>query len=221
MGGMGGAMPPRPNMISTGIYNRLNIMQSQSIIVVQGEDGTSWEAMSLEPLEGDRGGTWQRLTIPTDITVTPVLGPDTAAFWLKGKAIDHVAAFSKSRGEWSKQHLLKPAEGELMPVIGPGCALYQVGNDFYAFSAETGKWGALHLEAAEKGLSALYPNHVEVLQGNKLYIFSTKNGEWSPGVAVKLLAPRVQNVPEVQEEMRKRSPRLRSDSPKGEPSAPK
>jgi hypothetical protein len=158
------------------------MLRTQSIIVVEGADGTSWEAMSVE----DEHPTWYRLTIPPEIRASPIMGTDTVALGLKGKAIDHVAAFSKYYAEWSKQHLLKPVEGELTPIIGPGCALYQAGNDFYAFSAMKGKWGVLHLEGDPKAQAVLSPNDVQVQQGNKLYVFSVKGGEWSKGVAVKV-----------------------------------
>ena len=69
---------------------------------------------------------------------------------IKGKTIDHVAAFSPYTGEWSMQHLLKPVEEEINPVVGPGSALYQAGNDFYAFSARRGTWGVLHLEGQRR-----------------------------------------------------------------------
>jgi hypothetical protein len=105
---------------------------------------------------------------------------------LKGKAIDHVAAFSKYTGEWSEQRLLKPVEGVIQPWVGPGSALYQAGNDFYAFSAQKGKWGVLHLEGEAKARGTVSSHHIQVMQGNMLYIFGLKYGEWSPGVAVKM-----------------------------------
>ena len=42
----------------------------------------------------------------------------------------------------STQMLLKPVEDEINPVIGPGYALYQAGNDFYAFSSTEGNLGS-------------------------------------------------------------------------------
>ncbi len=144
------------------------------------------QAMSLET---DLAGAtvWQRLAIPTGITATPILSNDTMALLLKGKTIDEVAAFSSYTGEWSTQRLLKPAEEQMFPVLGPGAALYQAGNDFYAFSAKTGTWGVLHLEGKEEGTSALSPTDVSVFQGNRLYVFGLKQGKWSKGVEMRLL----------------------------------
>ena len=104
----------------------------------------------------------------------------------KGKTIDHVAAFSPYTGSWSRQHLLTPVEGEINPLVAPGSALYQAGNDFYAFSARRGTWGVLHLEGREEATATTSTTDIEVVQGNRLYVFSLKQGEWSKGVAVYL-----------------------------------
>ncbi|MGP0069108.1 MAG: hypothetical protein ACLQGP_36595 [Isosphaeraceae bacterium] len=44
------------------------------------------------------------------------MGDDVLALSLKGKSIDHVAAFNTHNGEWSQQHLLLPVEDEIHPV---------------------------------------------------------------------------------------------------------
>ena len=49
---------------------------------------------------------------------------------LKGKTIDHVAAFSPYTGAWAMQHLLKPVEDEINPVIGPGSASIRPATTF-------------------------------------------------------------------------------------------
>ena len=169
-----------PNLV--GPRESLNVFQMKSILVVESPDRASWEAMSLE----GNDATWQKLSFPPGIKALPLVSEDTLALILKGKTIDHVAAFSKYTGRWSKQHLLKPIEDELNPVIGPGCALYQVGNDFYAFSSQQGKWGVLHLEGDEKPKAQMMISSIQVLQGNTLYVFNLRLGEWSPGVAMNL-----------------------------------
>jgi hypothetical protein len=116
----------------------------------------------------------------------PIAGNDIAALMIKGKKIDQVAAFSPYTGAWSTQHLLEPVEEQINPVVGPGSALYQAGKDFYAFSARRGSWGVLHLEGNEEATATTSPTHIEVMQGNRLYIFSLKQGEWSKGVAAYL-----------------------------------
>ena len=123
------------------------------------------------------GGTWQKLSLPPGIKATPLWAGDVLALVIKGKTIDHIAAFSASSGKWSKQHLLTPVEDEIHPAIGPGCALYQSENDFYAFSSMQGKWGVLHLEGDEKPRAEITPNSIRVLQGNKLYVFALRVGE--------------------------------------------
>lgn len=42
----------------------------------------------------------------------------------------------------------------------------------------------LHLEGSEKAKAAMSPTDIEVMQGNRLYVFSLKQAEWSHGVDV-------------------------------------
>ncbi len=193
-GGGGGRTAPSGSVLKnypklTDAFHPLPVFRSTSILVVESPDRTALEAMSLEI---DRP-VWRRLPFPPEIKAVPLLNQDTVALWLKGKTIDHVAAFSVHMGVWSKHHLLKPVEEELTPVIIPGGALYQAGNDFYAFSSLQGKWGVLSLEGNEESRVSWSSSDIEVLQGNKLYVFSLKNGEWSKGVAIYI--PTVQREP--------------------------
>jgi hypothetical protein len=158
----------------------LPVLHLGSILLVESPDRTAWEGMSLET----RDSSWHRLQLPPGTTASPLVGPDNiAALAIKGKSIDHVAAFS---GGWAVQHLLKPVEGEINPLVGPGYALYQAANDFYAFSAKAGKWGVLHLEGGEEAKASPSDTDIEVLQGNRLYVFNLARGEWSKGVAIYL-----------------------------------
>jgi hypothetical protein len=97
-----------------------------------------------------------------------------------------VAAFSARKGVWSEIKLVKPVEDDFCPAFGPGCALYQAGNVFYAFSIAYGAWDVLQLTGAEKARARLSENNIQVLQGNMLYIFNLRQGRWSKGVAIKL-----------------------------------
>jgi RNA polymerase sigma factor (sigma-70 family) len=193
------ALVPSPQGIGTGmglsfpVVHRKNFpnldhrrvgssMRTASIVLVESPDRTAWDAMSLE-IEHP---AWSKVQLPPGMSAQPIAGSDIAALMIKGKTIDHVAAFSPYTGEWSRQHLLKPVEDEIYPVVGPGAALYQAGNDFYAFSARRGTWGVLHLEGDEEATATISPTHIEVMQGNRLYVFSLKQGEWSKGLAIYL-----------------------------------
>ena len=154
--------------------------RTASIVLVESPDRTTWEALSLAIDQP----AWSKVQLPAGTTAQPIAASDIAALMIKGKTIDHVAAFSPYTGEWSRQHLLKPVEEEINPEVGPGSALYQAGNDFYAFSARRGTWGVLHLEGHEEATATISPEDIEVMQGNRLYVFSLKQGAWSQGVAV-------------------------------------
>jgi RNA polymerase sigma factor (sigma-70 family) len=172
-------MKNSPNIDFPG---NLASIRTASMVLVESADRTAWEALSLEIEHPD----WSKVKLPDGTTAQPIAGSDIAALMLKGKRIERVAAFSPYTGAWSMQQLLKPVEEEITPVVGPGSALYQAGDDFYAFSARRGTWGVLHLEGHEKATVTTSPTDVEVIQGNRLYVFSLKQGEWSKGVAVYL-----------------------------------
>jgi RNA polymerase sigma factor (sigma-70 family) len=161
------------------------VWRSQAILVVQSPDRTAIEAMSLDA--GDQAAaSWQKFTMPPGVSALPLIGGDALALELRGKTIDRVAAFSRHTGEWKVQRLLKPAEEELSPCLSPGGVIYQVENDVYTFSARTGTWGVLHLEGEEKPRVAPSETDIEVLHGNRLYVFSLKHGNFSPGVEMNL-----------------------------------
>jgi len=149
---------------------------------VESPDGTSLRAKSLETDQGN----WQSLALPPGVKLIPIAGGDVLALILRGKEINHIAAFSAVTGKWHMEHLLRPIKEEITPAIGPGSVLYQAGNDFYAFSPQKGLWGVLHLEDKEPAKASISPTDIEVLQGNRLYVFSLKSGKWSEGVSTNL-----------------------------------
>ena len=169
-------------------WDPLPVYRTASFLLAESPDRTAWEGLSLETQDS----TWRRLQLPPGTTASPIVGEDVVALAIQGKSIDHVAAFN---GGWAVQHLLKPIEGEINPVVRPGCALYQAGPDFYAFSAKAGKWGVLHLEGGADAKAAISPTDIEVLQGNTLYVFSLGRGEWSKGVAIYVPPARPAQVP--------------------------
>ena len=109
------------------------------------------------------------------------------ALAIKGETIDQIAVFHPEIGVWVKQRLLRPVEGEIKPFMFREFVLYQADNDFYALTAQRQQFGILHLEGAEHASVSVGPADIEVMQGNRLYVFSPKTGLWSAGVEVRVL----------------------------------
>jgi len=158
------------------------VLRAGSLLLATSSDGTALLAKSLDFEQAD----WKRVPIPAGLNVTPLMSAELVALAYRGKSIDHVAVFSASNGEWNKVKLVKPVEDDLCPLIGRGCALYQAGNVFYAFSIAIGAWDVLQLSGDEKARASLLENNIQVLQGNMLYVFSVRLGKWSKGVAIKV-----------------------------------
>jgi hypothetical protein len=154
--------------------------------LVESPDGRTLQARSVESNDGE----WRKLPIPAGLRAIPLAADDTLALAYQGESIDQIAAFSAHRGEWSTIQLNEPVREAITPVLGPGSALFQAGNAFYAFSSERGAWGVLNLPAAanekDKARASLSPSHIKVQQGDRLYVFSLKRGKWSEGATMKL-----------------------------------
>ncbi len=179
---------------------RLPMIRTASMILVEAADRTTWEAMSLVTGPMRTGIVdWSKFTLPPGTTAQPVASDNIAALAIKGKRIDSVAVFSPDRTAWMAQSLIRPIEDEINPIVGPGYALYQAGNDFYAFSASAptaNPWGVLHLEEGEEAkVVSMGSGAIEVMQGNRLYVFSLKRAEWSKGVAIRLPATSAEAKP--------------------------
>lgn len=157
-----------------------------SIVMVESPDGSALEARSVN----SEDSAWQKLTIPGGIRATPIAAEDTLALMYEGESIEQLAAFSAETGKWSTIQLAEPVHDAISPVIGPGSAVYQAGNTFYAFSAQKGAWDILRLpkdpNANAKPRASVAQTYVCVQQGDRLYVFSLKHGRWSEGATMKL-----------------------------------
>ncbi len=168
--------------------NPIPVWRSGSVMVVESADGTGWEAMEKGRGADPQGtvGVWKKLIVPAGIKATPVMTELTVAMVYQGKQIEEVAAFAGQIAGWSTQCLSKPVQDDLVPIVGPHYALYQVGNDLYAFSSATGGWDVLSLPGVAKPRIDVTQPEVMVLQDNILYVFDPVIGKWSKGVAIKL-----------------------------------
>jgi RNA polymerase sigma factor (sigma-70 family) len=188
-GGMGMSFPPPLRLKNAPEIDNsrgLVSIRTESMVLVESPDRSAWKGMSFDAADHPR---WSEFRFRPGTTASPLANSDVAALMIKGKTIDYVAAFSAFTGNWVPQKLRKPAEDEINPVLGRGYALYQSGNDFYAFTARKGYWGVLQLDGNEDVKVTTSAEDIEVLHGNKLYVFSVKQGEWSDGVAIYVPPP--------------------------------
>jgi RNA polymerase sigma-70 factor (ECF subfamily) len=149
--------------------------------MVESPDGKGFTVMSSEAGNGD----WKRYELPVGQTASPLAGADVLSFIIKGATIFEVAAFSATTDEWATQRLLRPINKQIAPVIGPGCALFQEGNNFYAFSAQKGRWDVLSLPDQEKLRAQLSTTDITVQHGDQIFVFPLKQARWSKGIHMK------------------------------------
>jgi len=177
--------PPKNSPNLAGFRDPIPVFRSQSILVVEAPDGKGFAAMTTDPLEGPWNGEWKKYVPPAGQTATPIMGNDVMALMMKGESITEIAAFSAARGEWVAQRLLNPVREQIAPVIGPGVALFQEGNNFYAFSAIGSVWDVLRLPEGDKPRAALSTSDVMVQQGDQIFVFPFKLAKWSKGIRMK------------------------------------
>jgi hypothetical protein len=170
-----------PNMAAP--QDPIPVLRSQFILVVESPDGKGFAAMSTEAGNGD----WKRYELPAGQTATPIVGGDVATFVMFGETITEIAAFSAAIGEWAPRRLLKPIKEQISPSFGVGCALFQEGNNFYAFSVERGHWDVLSLQEGEKPRAGFSTTDITVQQGDQIFVFLPKQAKWSKGVSAKPL----------------------------------
>ncbi len=176
-GGLGGRFGP--NMADP--QDPIPVHRMGSILLVESADGKGYAAMSSEAGTGE----WKRYQLPAGQTATPQLSFDVLALAMRGETITEIAAFSATTGEWVPQRLLKPVKEQISPGLWLGCALYQEGNNFYAFSAKPGQWDVLSLPDREKPRAEFFGNYISVQQGDQIFVFTLKLAKWSRGVSAR------------------------------------
>jgi len=185
-GGFGGGpippfVPPKnsPNMAS--MRDPIPVFGSQSILMVESPDSKGVAAMSTQAGNGD----WKRYAWPAGQTGTWITGGDVLTFTMKGEAITEIAAFSATTAEWATRRLLNSVKEQIAPVLSPSCALFQEGNNLYAFSAQKGLWDVLSLRDGEKPRAMINTTYITVQQGDRIYVFPFKQAQWSKGISAK------------------------------------
>lgn len=175
----------------TSINKRIQAVHSGDIVVVESPDGRSINAMSLRDSVTNTS-EWKTYDIPPGLKVDIAFRDEIMAMRYVGPEIKEVAVFyshnlgqGNFEGRWSKQSLLEPVKGKLVPITYRGQALYQAGNDIYEFSARTGQWAVLHLTGSEVASFTMKDDVTFVQQGQSLHVFSVFTGKWSKGVAIK------------------------------------
>ncbi len=166
MRGMAGAAERLPKQLIPSIEN-------PQIIAVPSPGGERIWAQSFET------GTWQSYRVPQGAKATAILSPGILALLMEGPEVTQIATFAIVSGEWITQDLREPAHGRVVPLVGPGVAVYAVGRYVYAFSQAAKRWDVLELAEGVKPYPILSGTYIKVEDGSHLHIFSHKTGRWS------------------------------------------
>jgi RNA polymerase sigma factor (sigma-70 family) len=180
MMGMSWAMKNSPNLAD--LSQPIPLLRMGQILVVETDDGKGLAAMNTQSASG---AEWKRYDCAPGVSALPIGNSDVLTFAARGESVAEVAAFSAYHADWVKQRLLNPVREQISPAVGRSLALFQEGNNFYAFSASAGKWDVLKLDGGEKARATLDQTDITVQQGNRVYVFPLQTARWSKGIAVK------------------------------------
>ena len=113
------------------------------------------------------------------LEVTPVTVGDLIALMVKGPKITRIAVGNTSTGTWRSQDLREPIDGEAVPIVAPGVAVYAIGRNIYAYGAESDRWDVAELPASVRAVPIVSPGAVTVESDGHIYAFSAKTGKWN------------------------------------------
>jgi hypothetical protein len=147
----------------------------QSIIVMSpvGDQVTIYNLESRKPRSLEFSGTKD-----APLQVTPIMGPDIMALGLRGSKITRIAVADTASGTWYPQDLRKPFSGQAMPILGPGLAVYRLGRDVYAYSAEAHRWDVVELPEGIEAGPVVGMNGATIESHGHIYTFVPKTGKW-------------------------------------------
>jgi hypothetical protein len=112
------------------------------------------------------------------LRVTPIYGSDVVAFNLKGPKITRIAVADTANGTWYPQDLRKPFGGQATPIIAPGLAVYSVGRDVYAYSAQAHRWDVVELPEGIPAGPVVGAGGATIESHGHIYTFVPKTGKW-------------------------------------------
>jgi hypothetical protein len=111
------------------------------------------------------------------LQVTPIYGQDLMALGVKGPKITRIAVADNASG-WHVQDLRQPVGGRVMPIVAQGVAVYSVGRNVYAYSAEAHRWDVAELPEGLQATPVVGPNTATIEGRGHIYTFAAKTGKW-------------------------------------------
>jgi hypothetical protein len=111
------------------------------------------------------------------LEVVPIQGQDFMALGLRGPKITRIAVADNASG-WHIQDLRQPAEGSVMPIVGPGVAVYRAGRYVYAYGVEAHRWDVAELPEGLRASPVVGPQGATIEGGGHIYTFAARTGKW-------------------------------------------
>ena len=98
---------------------------------------------------------------------------------VKGPKITRIAVGNTASNTWRSQDLREPIDGEAVPIVAPGVAVYAIGRNIYAYAAESDRWDVAELPPDVRAAPIVSPGTVTIESHGHIYTFTAKTGKWS------------------------------------------
>ena len=113
------------------------------------------------------------------LEVTPIIAGNLAALMLKGPKLTRIAVADTAGGTWHAQALQRPFDGQAVPIISSGVAVYKLGRDVYAYGADAGRWDLVELPEGLQAMPVVAGGTVTIEGRGHIYTFAGQTGKWN------------------------------------------
>jgi hypothetical protein len=113
------------------------------------------------------------------LEVTPILGVNIVALMIKGSKVTRLAVGDTASGTWHPQDLRKPIDGQVTPIVGQTIVVYTVGQDVYAYGAESQRWDLAEIPEGVPATPTVAADSATIESNGHIYMFSGKTGKWN------------------------------------------
>ena len=112
------------------------------------------------------------------LEVSTLLDQNLVALMLRGPKVTRIAVADIASCTWHAQELRHPVDGRVVPIVGPGVVVYNLGRDVYAYAAEAQRWDVALLPEGMRSTPVVGPGFATIESDGHIYTFTAKTGKW-------------------------------------------
>ena len=166
--------PGRPAPVTAASLPRY--FRHGSVIIVISPVGDRVTLYNFETRKSESVGLSGSKEAPLEVNT--ILDQNLVALMLKGPKVTRIAVADTASCTWHSQELRQPVDGRVVPIVGPGVAVYNLGRDVYAYGAEAQRWDVALLPDGMRFTPVVGTGFATIESDGHIYTFSGKTGKW-------------------------------------------